>query len=612
MSRVALAMITGLLLVVMAGVAFLLSEDHAGPEASSVAQGSDVPARQTELPPRLPEEPTETLAAEPSAREPMQPNAAPPAGPLTLKAVVVHFDRTPATGGRVELYDGDGVLRGEGVLDDEGHWHHPGFDDPAGLIVLGLTEEPQRFELSQARGMQYVALRDGPQIEGVVLVDGLPPATPFPLGLSTDVSAPVRDAHGERAIKVRIPGELSGLIHRGFLTDEAGRFLFTGMQVGDEITLKWPTGYQLDPNYPHPFPIVAPATGVVLALQSPFFIRGRVVRRDGTPEPSARVTMKVMTTERTERGTSTRSHGYTDAAIGPDGRFAAAIPSSLDNSNVDGPEEPTPNPPTLSVDVVASTEDGSTATGLLEDVAVDRDHDLGDLVLQPPLLATLVVIAPDASPVVAARVRPEAQRQTLPFLETDGDGQVVLDLAAADAGCATIVAQGFQTQRVQLPPVAPGHPVQVVLVPSSSVVIEALGPWDHEGLQDGWRFGMVVAAEESAWHDVLLPPIPGHEVWRGRGPDPLRPSPEGFAGSSGSSSHGDGTRENSWTMGVPRMVFDGLRANHALRFRVEIRSAPESFGELPDDASWESAEVWLGDGERRVITADLRHLQPSG
>jgi hypothetical protein len=612
MSRVALVLITGLLLVVMAGFAFLLGEDPAGPEASSVAQGSDAPARRTELPPQLVDEPIETLVAEPSEREPMQPNAAPPAGPLTLKAVVVHFDRTPATGGRVELYDGDGVLQGEGVLDDEGHWHHPGIDGPSELIVLGLTEEPQRYELTQARGLQYFTLQDGPRVEGLVLVDGAPPATPFPLSLTTAVSAAVRDAHGERAFKATIPGELSSTMRRGFLTDEGGRFLFTGMQDGDEITLTWPRGYELDPNYPDPFPIVAPATGLVLALKSPFFIRGRVVRPDGTPEPSARLTMKVMTTERTERGTSTRANSFTEASIGPDGRFAVAVPAALESSNDDDPEERELVPPTLSVDVVASTEDGSTATGLLEEVAVDRDHDLGDLVLQPPQLATLLVIAPDASPVVAAQVRPEAQRQALPAQQTDDDGLVVLDLVAADAGCATIVAPGFQTQRVQLPPVAPGHPVQVVLVPSSSVVIEALGPWDDEGLQDGWRFSMVVAAEESAWHDVLLPPIPGHEVWEDRGPNPLRPTPEGFAGSSGSSSHGDGTRENSWTMGVPRMVFDGLRANHALRFRIEIRDAPKAFGKLPDDASWESAEVWLGDGERRVITADLRHLQPSG
>jgi hypothetical protein len=617
MSRAALATITGLLVITMAGAALLLSDDAVAPEASSVAQGSDGPTRLTELPPQLADEPATPsqavpLRAEPSEREPMRSTAAPPDEPIPLTVVVVHFDRTPAKGGRVELRDEQGALVGEGVLDDEGRWQHPGFDGPAKLLVLGVAAQDDPFEFSHSRGLQFVTLRDGPRLEGLVLVDGAPPATPFPLRVTTVVSAPVRDAHGEPAIRAKIPGELSSIIRRGFLTDAAGRFQFSGMQHGDEVELEWPQGYELDPAYPGPFPLVAPASGVVLALTSPFFIRGRVVHPDGTPAGSARLTMEVKTTERSTSGSSSRSSGYDDAKVAPDGRFAVAVPSLQGSLREDDPDAPESEAPTLDVDVVATTEDGSAATGILSDASVGRDHDLGDLVLQPPQLVTLLVIAPDASPVAGAQVRPEARRQTLPPQDTDDEGQVLVDLAAADAGCATIVARGFQTQRVQLPPVAPGHPIQVVLVPSTSVVVEALGPWDQAGLEDGWRFDMSVVAQESAFHDVLLPPIPGHASWQGRGPDPLRESPEGFAGSSGSSSYGDGTREQSWVVGVPRMLFDGLRANHALRIRIEIRDAPEAFGELPEDASWESAEVWVGDGERRELVADLRYLQPAG
>lgn len=265
----------------------------------------------------------------------------------------------------------------------------------------------------------------------------------------------------------------------------------------------------------------------------------------------------------------------------------------------------------MSLDLVAQGPEANLVRAELIDEFSTRDHDLGDLILAPVQWVTLAVVNPQGQPVVSAKVRPEARRQLQETLLTDNAGQVEINLAVATAGLATIVAKGFATARVELPEHAVDAPIEVILSPACAVLLNLLGPWDDGNVSgDGWRFSMIVVANGSAWHDGLLPPVPGQEFFIGRGPDPLREPPEAFSGTMGTSKFADGTVEKSWQVNTPTMLFDGLRAGHSLRFRVRVDDAPEAFGEPPEDVLWESANVWLADGERRELVVDLRHLQP--
>jgi len=146
----------------------------------------------------------------------------------------------------------------------------------------------------------------------------------------------------------------------------------------------------------------------------------------------------------------------------------------------------------------------------------------------------------------------------------------------------------------------------VVLTPACAVRLRLQGPWDDElePSQD-WRFLMSVVAHGSAYHDSVLSP-----TWQRRGPDDLRGEPDGFAGQSEVNEFGDGSIDRGWYLSIPEMLFDGLRADHPMRFRVQVTGTPDSFGPPPEGVVWESDEIWLGAEEHRELVADLRHLQP--
>lgn len=520
-----------------------------------------------------------------------------------LSVQVLHAHESPAVGGRVALYLPDRSLAGEGVLDRDGRWSHPGVDGPVAVFVLGLSTERARFELTLGRGEHTLTLPAGAVLTGQLLVNGLPPGQPFPLALDAVPGdwAALQD-HEERPAAPRLAGEVLSKTPGGFYTDANGHFQLSGLAAGSEVQLQWPRFYEPDDSYPLTLPWTVPASGVVLALRRPFMIRGRVLTGEGLPAAEAEITVKLIFS-RQVFSSSRVSISLHDAAVANDGRFAIAIGSPFMRGRS---AEADAAPIEMNLDLVARSPDGSWVSASLVDEVVTRDHLLGDLVLRPAQRVTLLVVDPQGQPVAGAKVRPESDRGTPAVLETDEAGQVLIDLAVATLELATVVADGFATELVALPTRPPEQPLQVTLTPACAVRLRLRGPWDdEEDPSNEWRFLLSVVADGSAYHDSILSP-----TWQRQGPDVLRGIPDGFAGLSEVTNLDDGAVEWGWHMGVSELLFEGLRADHPMRFSVRVTGTPDSFGPPPEGMVWESEEIWLGAEERRELVADLRHLQP--
>ncbi len=600
-------------LVVAGGIWVALPPaEDAAPVAPSVVRPDAAP-RETMDPAPLAEEPVDAVPAplSPAASSSAEPRVEEPptaAGPLVVR--VDHAVGRPATGARVALYDGPTLL-GHGVLDVDGRWSHPGDDAAAELFVLGVTPAAARFELSPARGTHALTLPVGAHLEGVVRVDGAPPGTPFPLvlsGLDRVSERVLLEGRDELPPPAARPGELTSSVYDGFLTDGTGRFLVSGLEPGAELSLRWPRTYVLESPDDPPFPRVVPAEGVVIPLRSPRMLVGRVVHADGRPAVDAEVSA-TLRYERTGAAVSGMSRGYGGRPVDADGRFRIALHDPFGGVRHLDDDEGEVSGVVLGVDVVADAGPDGVARAGVEDLSVDRDHDLGDLVLERAASVTLLVRAPDGAPVAGALVRAESTLDARTE-ETDAEGRVVVDLGRADLATATIVAPGFHTARVALPEHGADVPLVVRLERTTSVRVVAHGPWDDDPDEDGWRFEMEVTSSGSPYRIATLPAVPGREV--DRLPDALRAElgrPEhGTGRSSSSTSGGDGPCTAGWEMRRPDLLFEDLRADHALRFRIEVVRAPEAYGTLPDDAVWDSGDLWLHAGEQRELVVDLSHL----
>jgi hypothetical protein len=618
MSRTSLGVMAALAAVVVAVAVMLLHEPQGDIGGGGLDRQAQTDAPRTELPVTRLEEPAVPLAGEAETLAPAETGIEPPPPeefvPDALRVAITHAHGEPARGGMLVLFDEAGQEVDDGVLNVDGEWTSAGVDGPAELFVTGITRSHQRFELERGLGEHELVLDEGAWLSGSVIINGQAPANPFPLKIEGVAS--LDELFGDRKgrpARAAVRGELSNSQYAGFLTDEAGRFVVSGFQQGEQVTLSWGGNYDVADGYTDPFPVTVPASDVLLFLKRPYFVHGRVIHPDGSPAPEAEITIRVKVNRETERGASSHSRTYDDKHPAPDGRFMVAVDELSEIRFRDESTRPMGGYVTVDADVVVTAPGGLVAKALLEGGVPGQDHDLGALILQPSANVPVRVVDATGAPVPGARVRPESLRNPLGALTADEDGLVDVDLDVADAGCVTVVAEGFRTQRAMLPPTPSSTPYDVVVYPATTVVLKAVGPWGEDAYPfDGWAYDFSVMAMDSPWHDYELPPIPGSDSGPRSSSDPMRPRPEGFKGSSGSSTYGDGTKKQTLGMRLPAVRYEGLRAGHAVRFEITVTGAPEEYRPLGDEAVWESDELILADGEVREVIADFRNLRPGG
>ncbi|GJM22935.1 MAG: hypothetical protein DHS20C15_28500 [Planctomycetota bacterium] len=531
-----------------------------------------------------------------------------PAAPLPLALRVLRSDGTPALRARLAVYDDEQALFAEGDVDAQGTWQHDGHDGALEVFVRGVSPEIERFVVEPARGLHDLVLPEGVRIKGRVLIDGAPPTRSFLLAVRspTDADYPW-DGYAERPSVFRRRGEPVARFMRGVVTDAAGNFELAGIAPGTSVEILPSYLYEIDEENSTSLPVQAPHDDVVLALRSPPMLRGRIVDADGRPRPDAVIEVGLEMRMGKPRipgeevpGGSMLSNTE-DLALDEAARFAHALGDPIASKRQFGG---------LSLEafhIVATDPTGAWAEARVEIDDFTRDHDLGDLVLQPGHRWVIVVRDQAGNPVQDATVT----TATMPihgfvsrrFL-SDADGRVELPEWVVRAGRANVSAWRYKSASVDLPGLPPPEPIEVVLARETMVTLTVIGPWGSSNSDDGFAFGFALAGRAPLYmtQGVFQMRALGYFAGSSFGADGEDELPEGWAENP---SLLEGTRVKftsaSWTN---QHTFNDLRAHHPLTLRATLTRVPETEGATPEGWLWEQ-DVWLEPGEQRVIKADL-------
>lgn len=552
------------------------------------------------------------------------------AGPLMV--TVHHAHGVAATGARVGLYTPDRNFVAEGILDAQAAWTHDGIDGPAVLFVVGVTPRATRFELERALGEHILTLPLGAVITGHVLVNGVPPGEPIPIAFSQgrdqrwgDSLAKSALARANRALsRVALPGELMSetgdTSSRGFFTTPSGAFVVSGLAPGVETWFWGPGGWSLDKNLSPAMPMTGPADGVVLNLKRPeSTVFGRVLDLRGQPVPGAPIRVRLTDQYRGWKQSESTDEWFVDRSAyeyprfeehaDAEGRFMLALPFGKE------PELPAPGLDAASaidlidVEIVASGPNGARARVVLEGMRPQTEHDVGDLIVQTLPQYLIQVIGEDGVPVGGAQVRLDHEDGELAWIDrTNDEGVARIDTFDVRFGTLTVVAQAYDTARVQLADEQPDQPIIVRLTPA--VVLTMLVEWPV-GFQDaeGWNWRFDLWGESPLFNDALLPPAPGV------GNEDVGNQSEMRLAWAGTEflqiQSGD---PSNFLMGyestTDSMTVEGLRPGSPLRPELMLFRAPESFGRIDSGVKWTGDTLWLEPGEHRTIRVDMTHLAP--
>lgn len=553
-----------------------------------------------------------------------EPAAAPAMTPAadTLTLVVQHAHGAPAQGARLGLQrDADSAWLATGWLDDAGRFSSSAFNEPLEVVVVGATLEPVRFVVDEPRGEHTLTLPAGAVIEGVVLIDGAPPGEPFPIGLS-GFRHPSLKLDGEvRFPRFARPGYVETVYGSGVFTDAEGRFVLSGLPAGDELRFRWPRLHRLVEFDSTPQPVRAPSSGVVISLRAPKYLFGRVVHADGSLATDAllRAVVKAASLPGWEHGnppepregtmvsrSSSATSTYSDIPVDDEARFFVALGDLLTaQGSLPSVERGELDLERLDVSVLIDAEcEHGVASLVFERVDLTRDQDLGDVLVQPPALARLVVLDEAEQPLAEARVRVELRQGQPPVLEVDADGRVEFRLPSGALGVVTVLAPGYESVRFAPILRRDADDERVVLRRANSLTLRFLGPWAEGEARDAWKLEAAVFAHGSPFQDASHAPVEGldDEV----GPDPMRP--RGPSASGGSTSHwNDGNVLVGWATREDSVRFEALRTHHPITAHVRVLRAPESAGVEQGAWVWEQ-DVWLEPGEQRELNVDLRDV----
>lgn len=371
-------------------------------------------------------------------------------GPPDLVFAVVDAEGEPVRDMGVLLFRGMEDIASE-PLDSRGLARFAPLDAPAEVVVTKGLAVFLRAHADAGGGRRELRLAGSHSVAGRVLVDGAEPtpdvlaASPIELQLQlvTDPASsaplPLPDLRDRWWSLDRI------LVHSA--VGRGGAFAFEHLSADWSGELILPFGYLLDDGSDR-VRLNGPADGLVLSLRAPQAIRGRAMRADGSAlAGEARVDFDLSSPD--------RGLGFSGSVpVASDGRFSVALAASA---------ELWPDGVHARLAIDAGCDGGRDV-----DVRVDpaTGVDLGDLLLDPAVDLSFLVVDADGHPIPGA-LGWVGSRWSEP---TDASGLGAILCARTTAGPLTAGALRYHETRVPVR-VQSGEPLKVVLCRAPSLEI---------------------------------------------------------------------------------------------------------------------------------------------
>jgi len=343
-----------------------------------------------------------------------------------MRVRVLSHDGTPAVDLRTVLMHGDGQLEPQRT-NGAGWISFPARVGSGDLFVESRSSFPVHMPIELETGDQFLHLDPGNELSGRFLLDGVPPATPMTLRITTN--HPI-------VTDLVVPREVWKELAFGRLaraqTDEEGQFLFVGLNADWKGQLILPDGIVQEgrdvPDYGGPrIHMDGPQQGLVIRARRLPRITGRILEPESrVPVSGAQVSCEI------ELASGGRSR--IEAEADAEGRFELTLRrgTGFAAAHVD----------------FAGPDGHGRRTQSLARAEIPKDLDIGDLELARTRAVEFLVQDGAGEPVAGAVASAEGS----PILSepTDAEGKGVARGLSIDARTLEVRARGYRIARVPL------------------------------------------------------------------------------------------------------------------------------------------------------------------